>query len=213
MSTNKTQDITNVILNNIESNDTKPNNINNKDGYYNDDFFGNIKIIIEEPKRVKHPDGYEYESDYQNKIFKLGKNYLFTDVSTSHTIQISIFRIILKNIFKHISVNKDTINKIKEIKQELILKQSKYNNELQEKVNIIDKKYNSLLDNIPTKEIIEELINNKIFSMNQLDNISPNDSSTTESKGKVLTATQLILLKEQFENADDLVKLRKANLI
>lgn len=196
------------------------------DNFYHDEFFGKLRILEKEPKRVKHDNGYEYELEYQTSIFKLGNNYLFTDISTSHTIQISIFKNILSNVIKHITINKDTglkINKIEENLNDLQIAITESQDLLLDKISELkiesNNKYNLLFDNIPTEESIEELINNKMFSVQQLKNTQDNSlkssdiSKTSQHVGTVLTASQIILLREQFKTADDLVKLREANLI
>jgi hypothetical protein len=188
--------------------------------YYNDEFFGNIRILAEEPKRVKHDEGYEYETEYQNSIFKLGNNYLFTDISTSHTIQMSIFRIVLSNIFDHITINKETNEKINIIEEKL--NQSQYtitdnHDNLLDKISKLEQKLNNkinkIFDIIPTTESIEKNIDDKMFSFQQLRQNNDLSETNNQSKGSVLTVTQLAVLKEQFDTADDLVKLREAQLI
>jgi hypothetical protein len=179
------------------------------------------------PDRIKTDTGYEYPTEFRNRLFKNNNNYIYFRKSSTFEIPCDIIDNLMKIIFNMI-VDKikdqivDAIDMAEADKKSIRTQLEDSKNALESfniKINMINTKYEELVKipenvNHQLKQLLEEIsefIDKKITDKMSALNVV-NEKSDSENTSKKLKLTDLLVLKENFD-PKDLIEFRKVGMI
>jgi hypothetical protein len=179
------------------------------------------------PDRIKTDTGYEYPTEFRNRLFKNNNNYIYFRKSSTFEIPCDIIDSLMKIIFNMI-VDKikdqivDAIDMAEADKKSIRTQLEDSKNALESfniKINMINTKYEELVKipenvNHQLKQLLEEIsefIDKKITDKMSALNVV-NEKSDNENTSKKLKLTDLLVLKENFD-PKDLIEFRKVGMI
>jgi len=179
------------------------------------------------PDRIKTDTGYEYPTEFHNRLFKNNNNYIYFRKSSTFEIPCDIIDSLMNIIFNTI-VDKikdqviDAIDMSEADKNSIRTQLEDSKNALETfniKMNMINAKYEELVKipenvNRQLKQLLEEIsefIDKKITDKMSALNVV-NEKSDSENASKKLKLSDLLVLKENFD-PKDLIEFRKVGII